>query len=76
MPIAREIGAVEFGCAGLWLWQRSNGWELATVGILDAINIPCYEKLVNGRTTALWTGFAGGAGIFACYGIADGIIPR
>jgi hypothetical protein len=42
MPIAREIIAVQFGCVGLWLWQRFNGWGLATVGILGAINIPYF----------------------------------
>jgi hypothetical protein len=31
-----------YGC-----WQRFNGWVLATVGILGAINIPCYEEMAR-----------------------------
>ena len=121
MPFAWEVVAVQFGGVGLWLWQRFNGWGLATIGLLGALNIPYYEemarrinwwqysncrmisytpyyiilgefgiavllavlakRLVRGDwLTALWTGAAGGAGIFVCYAIAydltDGMFPR
>jgi len=36
---------MQFGCVGLWLWERFNRWGLATVGILSAINIPYYEEM-------------------------------
>ena len=47
MPFAWEIVAVQFGCVGLWLWQRFNRWGLATIGILGAINIPYYEEMAR-----------------------------
>ena len=47
MPFAWEVVAVQFGCIGLWLWQRFNGWGLAMVGILGAINIPYYEEMAR-----------------------------
>ncbi len=47
MPFAWEIVAVQFGCVGLWLWQRFNGWGLATIGVLGAINIPYYEEMAR-----------------------------
>jgi hypothetical protein len=47
MPFAWEIIAVQFGCVGLWSWQRYNGWGLALVGILGAINIPYYEEMAR-----------------------------
>lgn len=47
MPFAWEIVAVQFGCVGLWLWQRWNRWGLALVGVLGAINIPYYEEMAR-----------------------------
>jgi len=47
MPFAWEIVAVQFGCVGLWLWQRFSGWGLATIGFLGAINIPYYEEMAR-----------------------------
>ncbi len=47
MPFAWEVVAVQFGYIGLWLWQRFNGWGLATAGILGAINIPYYEEMAR-----------------------------
>jgi hypothetical protein len=121
MPFAWEVVSVQFGYAGLWLWTRFDGWGLAAIGVLGAINIPYYEEMArrinwwqydNCRmlsntpyyiilgefgitilltilakqltrstwTTALWSGIAGGMGIFVCYaiayGITDGLIPR
>jgi hypothetical protein len=47
MPIAREIAAVQFGCVGLWLWNRFEGRGLAAIGVLGAINIPYYEEMAR-----------------------------
>lgn len=47
MPFAWEIVAVQLGYVGLWLWQRFNGWGLATVGILGALNLPLYEEIAR-----------------------------
>jgi len=47
MPFAWEIVAVQFGCVGLWLWQRFGSSGLATAGILGAINIPYYEEMAR-----------------------------
>jgi hypothetical protein len=47
MPFAWEVVAVQFGCVGLWLWQRLSRWGLATAGILGAINIPYYEEMAR-----------------------------
>jgi len=47
MPFAWEVVAVQFGCVGLWLWQRFNGWGLATIGLLGALNIPYYEEMAR-----------------------------
>lgn len=47
MPFAWEIVAVQFGYVGLWLWQRYNGWGLAAIGMLGAVNIPYYEEMAR-----------------------------
>ena len=39
--------AVQFGCLGLWLWQRFGGRGLVTIGVLGAINIPYYEEMAK-----------------------------
>ena len=43
MPLAWEIVTVQFGYAGLWLWNRYGTWGLLVTGILGAINIPYYS---------------------------------
>lgn len=58
MPFAWEIVAVQFGCVGLWLWQRFNGWGLTTIGLLGALNIPYYEEM-RGASTGGNTATAG-----------------
>ena len=47
MPLAWEIVAVQFGCLGLWLWERFKVPGLVTVGVLGAINIPYYEEMAR-----------------------------
>lgn len=47
MPFAWEIVAVQFGYAGLWLWNRYGTWGLLVTGFLGAINIPYYEEMAR-----------------------------
>lgn len=47
MPLAWEIVAVQFGYAGLWLWNRYGTWGLLASGFLGAINIPYYEEMAR-----------------------------
>lgn len=47
MPFAWEIVAVQFGYAGLYLWNRSGGWGLVANGCLGAVNIPYYEEMAR-----------------------------
>jgi len=53
MPFAGEIVAVQFGCLGLWLWERLGARGLAAIGVLGAINIPYYEEMA--RRIHWWT---------------------
>ena len=53
MPFAWEIVAVQFGCLGLWLWERLGARGLAAIGVLGAINIPYYEEMA--RRIHWWT---------------------
>ncbi len=53
MPFAWEIVAVQFGCLGLWLWDRLGARGLAAIGVLGAINIPYYEEMA--RRIHWWT---------------------
>ena len=47
MPFAWEVVAVQFGCLGLWLWERLGVAGLAAIGALGAINIPYYEEMAK-----------------------------
>ena len=53
MPFAWEIVTVQFGCLGLWLWERLGARGLAAIGVLGAINIPYYEEMA--RRIHWWT---------------------
>jgi hypothetical protein len=47
MPLAWEVGAVQFGYIGLRLWERFGKIGLLLIGLLDAINIPFYEEMAR-----------------------------
>lgn len=44
---------MQFGYIDLWLSQRFNGWQLASGGLLDAINIPLHHQSVSGNGSIL-----------------------